>query len=256
MACECGKFAVYKVVNFCTVLMSRNNNSRYECYCGDCFMNIFNAKQCCNGDNCINAILLDNFMWHNAYEYATNIGQIFKDVDCEIYDDKNEIKKTLASPDDNNYDHTTINSEDTENIFPHNLLKGTDVPKKHKVIKINLFIRKNKQVQYIIRDGNEWKIDDNKQDILSLTFKGREDSRLFISRFYFSFKKQNDASIVVLKRTDESKVDKVEKVQLKGILNEEEIKSITYEDKALYFVNGIITTEQLPGKQKIYWEFK
>lgn len=243
MSCNCGMLAENRVINFCTHVMSQNPK-KYHFYCNNCFMRQFLRETCPYDDKCINAIILKEFSWENAYDYASNFSAIFgelKETEPDIL-----VGEPIPIEDD-----STIDTQDTENYFPHNVTSENQLPINHKLKKINIYVRISGEINYIIRNGDKWELSNVcSQEITIIVNEDKKSARFFISKYCFCFKSGN----VILRKTDIQTLEKTSKITMNG-MNAEGTNCLYYDEQIIYFVDGSITTNNVSNKKRIYWKF-
>lgn len=240
MSCNlCCNDSTYKILNSCP---NRRSN-RYEYYCGECFMNQYENGTCKNQDKCVNAFVISEFTWINAYECAINLRKAFP---TSLRENNQDVENMgfLPVADQDSFDDS-IDSEDTAKLPPYCFPSfENDVDDKYLKMDICFYIKKDDKNCYISREGLNWIIAKNPQKITAGIKRDSNEIRIFISKFHFDISRKK---IILVKYNSRKRLGDIPKFMV-----ENQRKMLKFDGKILRFKSGEITIED--EGYSIYWK--
>lgn len=245
MHCLCRKNAEHKIINFCNDVKYKDCN-RYEMYCNECLISKFAKANCGCSDKCVNAIIVREFNWENAYSYANSFKFMFRSLeDVEPYEE--EPKENIKCV----YDDEGESTIDDEIPFPYCVTSVEKLPEGWKIIDIYLMIKYEDKNKYVTRSSNLWSLENEPQEF-KLIVKKNGECRIFIESCYFDINKEN----LVLRKTDPDYIVDIPKFKLLNYKDGKTKGYLEYKEAYIYWLDDFITIDSKKGKKRIYWILK
>lgn len=237
MQCKCGKNAENKIIDFCCE--KHNIHGRYILMCNECLITSYAKANCGKSDKCINALIVREFNWVNAYTYANDFKFVFTDIkeheenpeECEcVYDDDQESTIHEIIP------------------FPYGENDADKLPYGWKLITINLAMKYNSETYFITRDKTEWSLQKTPQEFKAL-IKSNGEAKIFIQSCHFTISEKNIKLAV-------TNIDDIKNISKFKLCNYEQDKTkghVLFDDNFVYWIDDYLTIDEKKGKKRIFW---
>lgn len=242
MNCMCKKSADFKVINFCH--FEKIQDRRYELYCSDCLFDRFSVGNCGHDEcKCHNFIIVRECNWENVFDYMDQFRSIFpRDIDNheENFRENEELVPECS-------ENSSINTENSEDVFPNGIVDGEVLPNKSIMKSIYLYIKDSSKILYLKRVQDKWELSE-KPFAFRIAIRDNF-ARIFVSRYNF-FVEDDRISLRKIVLEDFANIPKFNFLGIKT----DESKLISYNGKNMFFSDEEITFDPKSSKKRVYWK--